>query len=222
MKNNLKEYEELIIIAIVVILLLIPYINRVFKTLYTLIHEFFHAFTSILTSGKVEKIELYKNNEGIALTKSSNRFSAILISLSGYILSSIFAWSLSYLIINKNYIYILYLLIIISTISLIFFVRNLYGIIWIICCLSILILTLFYKNTNTIYYSSIFYTSILLIESFISPFILMYIYLKFSKSGDAENLKKITKIPAIIWILCFIIFSSYFFYLGSINLLQII
>lgn len=222
MKIYEKNMELILLTLISLLCLFIPLIKNIFKNIYTLIHEFFHAITAVLSSGNVLKIELYFNNEGIAVTKSKTKISSFLVSISGYIASSIFAYLLSFLLLKNNYYYIIYILSTISIISLLFFIRNIYGLFWIIGFVGFLIFCLLFKNNVLIYYTSIIISIILIYESFLSPFVLNYIYIKNKKGGDAENLKSITKIPIFIWLLFFDAIAVYFFYLSSLNYIKLL
>lgn len=217
-----KNMELILLILISLLLLLIPYIKNIFKNVYTLFHEFFHAITAILTSGTVLRIELYNNNEGIAITKTKSKFSSFLVSISGYVLCSISAFLLSFLLFKNNYYYIIYIVSVISIISLLFFIRNIYGVLWILGLIGFLLFCILYKNNKIIYYTSIILTIILTFEAMISPLILNYIYVKNKKGGDAENLKTITKIPIFIWLLIFDTIAVYFFYLSSLNFIKLL
>lgn len=218
-ENNM----ELILLTLISILcLFIPLIKNIFKNIYTLIHEFFHAITAVFTSGNVIKIELYYNNEGVAITKTKNKISSFLVSISGYVASSIFAYFLSFLLLKNENHYIIYIVSSISIISLLFFIRNIYGLIWIASFITVLVFCIFYKNNILIYYTTLIISIILIFESLFSPLILNYIYIKNKKGGDAENLKSITKIPIFIWLLIFDAVAIYFFYLSSLNYLKLL
>lgn len=217
-----KNMELILLTLISLLCLFIPLIKNIFKNIYTLIHEFFHAITAVLTSGNVLKIELYFNNEGIAVTKTKSKISSFLVSISGYAVSSIFAYFLSFLLLKNNNYYIIYIVGSISIISLLFFIRNLYAILWIIGFIGFLIFSLLFKNNVLIYYTTILISLILIFESLLSPLILNYIYFKNKKGGDAENLKSITKIPIFIWLLVFDVIAVYFFYLSSLNYIKLL
>ena len=97
-----------------------------------------------------------------------------------------------------------------SILNLIFFVRNIYGIFWLITY-GLLIGTVLYFN-NALAITVVLYITagIILVESLISIIQLLIIaYKQPDKAGDAKNLKDITQIPALFWVFVFLFLSCY-------------
>ena len=169
---------------------------------------------ALFVSAKIHKIELFSNTSGAAITQSNNKFSQFLISISGYPLSSFSAFVFFYFIHQQNYYIILITLAALSLINLIFFVRNAYGIFWVISFLLILLSVLYFDDEFMKFAISVFFSSIILTESTISAFqILIISYRNPQESGDAFNLKKITFLPSIFWALLFVIQAVFFLYI---------
>ena len=80
----------------------IPYVGKFFNVINTGIHELGHALMALVLQGQVLKIELFGDTSGAAVTKSANRFSAMLVSMSGYLFASAVAYLSFYLIFNSS------------------------------------------------------------------------------------------------------------------------
>src|SRR5688572_11763556 len=78
----------------------IPKIGVYFRCINTLIHEVGHALFSILTSGSVERIDLFADTSGAAYTKSKNIFGKLLVPLAGYTFASAASWGAFWLLEN--------------------------------------------------------------------------------------------------------------------------
>ncbi len=191
----------------------LPVVGKFFQVVYTLVHESAHAIMALLTSGKVFRIELFSNTSGSALTQSNNKFSRFLISIAGYPLSSITAYLFFYFIHHQHYNVIIIALAALSLINLIFFVRNSYGIFWLISFILILSSIIYFGDEFIKFSVTVFFSSIILSESIFSTFILLVIsYRNPQSAGDAFNLKKITYLPSIFWAIAFVGQSIFFLY----------
>lgn len=193
----------------------IPYIGKFFRIINTLIHESGHALMAMLTSGEVFDVELFSNRAGQITTKTKNSFSRFLVSVSGYIFGSAFAWFSLWLINSGRIDWVLYLLTSIAVINLAFFVRNTYGIFWLILFSLMLILVIVYGDSDLKYYITMWLAATMLFESLYSSFELLVISYKKPKSaGDAANLQTLTGIHATFWAICFLMQAAFFVYLS--------
>ncbi len=207
------DYIFFLVICIAFIIIRIPWIGKFFRVIDTLFHESGHALMALFTSGNVLKIELFNDTSGTAFTQSGNKFSEFLISLSGYPFASAMSFVFFYLIRQGNFIWVLLILSIFILINLALWVRNKYGIFWLLAFGSILWLIYYLKNDMITYCFILCVSSILLFDSIIKCFQLVYISFTSPKSaGDAANLKKQTYIPAFIWAFLFLVISMYFTY----------
>lgn len=209
--NFLSTYPILsfyIILALALSLSRIPKVGRIFFVINTLVHEASHALMAILSSGKALRIQLFQDTSGTALTQSSSRFSAILISLAGYIGASAFGILAYELISRGKPEYLIYTLMGICLLCLIFFIRNSYGIFWGIGFLLVNFLLFYFDFNILIKIASLFYAGIIFSESFISATRIMLIsFKKPASAGDAANLRKNALLPAFFWGILFFLFA---------------
>jgi hypothetical protein len=203
-------YQYLFSLVVTIVLTNIPYIGKYFKVINTMIHESAHAIVSLLLNAEVVQIELFSNTSGTTLTKTNSKWKRFLISFVGYPFATATAWLIYMFAIYKWYTAGLIFLLIIVILNLIFFVRNIYGIFWLITY-GLLIGTVLYFN-NTLAITVVLYITagIILVESLISIIQLLIIaYKQPDKAGDAKNLKDITQIPALFWVFVFLFLSCY-------------
>jgi hypothetical protein len=213
MKLSQEQIFYLLIIASI-ILTRVPYIGKFFRVINTMIHECGHAFMALFMSGEVVKINLFSDTSGVAVTKVSGKIPRLLVSLAGYPFSAIMSFVIFYLLKEGYYTVALIVLMFFALISLIFFVRNFYGVFWIILFLLIGGAIVQINSLPLLTAWMVFLASLLLTDAFISGFILLKISIvNPSGSGDAANLRKETHIPAWIWSLLFCIINGYFAYL---------
>lgn len=191
---------------LVVVLLLprIPVVGKFFNIINTALHEFGHALVGLLAGGEVRKIELFQDASGTTTTTSNNRFIALLVSLAGYPFAVSVGWLSFYLIQNQAAQGLLIGLSVLFLLMLLFWVRNGYGILWIILFCGVNGALIYYDNVAWINDVATFYAMMILAESIWSGLVLIILSLRDgNKAGDATNLAKITHIPAIIWSILF-------------------
>jgi hypothetical protein len=192
----------------------IPFAGKYFRLINTLIHESGHALFSLLTNGSVEHIELFSDTSGVTLTKNKSKLSAFVVSLSGYLFASGCALLFFSLIKYDHYAIILYILLSLITVNLILFVRNTYGIIWLLSLGAVIVSLMYIKAELPVIIFIYLVSSLSLSESIVSAFVLVKISLKSpKKAGDAANLAKATHVPALLWSLIFLGFALFCFYL---------
>lgn len=187
-------------LLISVILLRLPLTGRYFRTLNTLLHESGHAVAAILTSGEVIRIELNSDTSGTALTKSSSKFRAFLVTFCGYPFAALASGGLLWLSAHHQYRYVFLILLTICLLNLMLFVRNSYGLVWLITFTIIITFIAWYQHALL---TEIFSTLISLIafaETILSTITIAYLgcFLP-KKAGDITNLGRISQIPAFIW-----------------------
>jgi len=198
------------ILAVTLIVTRIPYIGKYFRVVDTIIHETAHALMAVLTSGKVLSINLFADTSGSTVTKSTNKFGQVLVSLAGYPISSLMALLMMYLIKSSNHLLIIFILVSVAVIGMMLFIRNGYGLLWAGTFSTLNFLVIYFDNQLVIQSLSIFYTLIILTDSVIAPLHLLVLSVtQSSKAGDAASLKKTTHIPAVIWALLFSAIAIY-------------
>lgn len=86
---------------------LLRHIGRYFSNLNTMFHEDGHALMGLIVGKGVNRIELYTNNEGVAVTAtyagSRGWLPRVIIALAGYPFSSAMAYLFFYLLVHNHY-----------------------------------------------------------------------------------------------------------------------
>lgn len=195
------------------LLSLIPIAGKFLNVLNTLVHESGHAIVALLTGGGVMNIKLSADTSGAAQTKSKYWLGKVLTSIAGYPFSAATSWIFFWLIQQKKITYVFYTLLCLILINLILWVRNTFGIIWLITMGSLCTLVYIYGNYVIQFYFATFCAAIIFFQSIYTSIILVYIsFTSPAKAGDAKNLKDFTYIPAVIWslaILALVLFTGY-------------
>lgn len=218
MNDSLKSYFLYALPIIVLAVNRIPLVGKYIRVVNTLIHESGHTLFALLFRGEVLSVELFSDTSGTAVTKSKGKFSQFMIAIAGYPFASAVSYALFWLIFTERYQSVLYILACFALINLMLFVRNAYGIYWLISFLAALLITKLYGNETVFFLVSSFLSGILLFESLYSSIQLLTISFKnHKKAGDATNLAQFTYIPALIWAFLFVVQSLLFIYL-SVNL----
>jgi hypothetical protein len=188
----------------------IPYVGKYLRVVHTLVHEAGHGIAAMLTSGELQSIELFANTEGKATTSSSSKTGRFLQAIAGYPVASITAYLFFYYIHIDRPVLPLIIILAIGLICLVLFIRNLYGVFWLVTFCALLLYIIYRDVAMEAYIASVLISSLILIDSVIYPVYLLVIAAREpGKAGDAKNLKDITHIPAIIWALFFVAFSGY-------------
>lgn len=181
-----------------------------------LIHEVCHALAAILTFGKVHSISLHSNNEGVAVTSSSNFISRIVVSYAGYTGASGSAVGLYYLLFIERYDWVIYGFIGVTLFSALFWVRNFYGFLWSMAFVGGMSYLVWEQYSQVLIHISIFLSSIVLVQSIWTALIILKLSIKQRKeAGDTTNLAKATLIPAAVWGALFAaqsIYAGYYVY----------
>jgi hypothetical protein len=185
--------------------------GMVFRVYNTLFHELGHAVMSLATSGNVHRIELFSNAGGVAVTSNKTWISRFLVSMAGYPFAAITGWLMltqTNLLSEK---YLAYSILGIYILSLVLWVRNKYGIVWLIVNSALVGAAIYFKQEHwaNVYFFVV--GSFILIESIWSCLVLLYIAAESpQEAGDAQNLRELTFLPSIIWALVFLAASLYF------------
>lgn len=204
-----KWWKTLIFIGVAALLTrFIPY-SSFFRNVDTLVHEFGHALMTLVLSGDVQYIHLFADHSGITYSTVTNAWRLIPISLSGYIVSALFAWLL-FVLYRRQYMTAgLVAVTMVAIVSLVFFVRNEYGIFW---CVGFIILNAAiymapWEWLKRGYYLLISF--ILMVDSVISAITLLLVSVQQPyQAGDAANLYQATGIPSVLWALLFILVAT--------------
>jgi hypothetical protein len=203
----------------------LPIIGVFFRTVNTLLHESGHALGAILTSGEVLRIDILKNTAGMTETKSKGKFSAFIVSFAGYPFAALASSIMLVMSINGNHHLVMYVLFTMVVINLLFFVRNLFGVIWLVVFSCLLTMSVWLDNDLLSKLFLMFISLIAFTETFTSTLVISYLGLtKPRKAGDLFNMQRMSGVPAgfwaliigavVIWILYYTI-THYFPYPGE-------
>lgn len=199
----------------------VPYIGKYFSVANTMIHENFHILFSFLTNGKGISISLFSDTSGLAKTKYKYRLGKVLTSYAGYTGSSFAAIVLFYSLSQGYYNEIIYFFIGLSIYNLIFWVRNLYGIVWLISFIGITFSFAWNQYDIVMTHMAIFLSSIVLIDQFTSALIVFKASLLDKKNaGDCTSLAEATYIPSFMWGIIFLSQSTLALYYTFINFIN--
>lgn len=181
---------------------------RVFNTLY---HELGHAIMSLITSGSVQRIELFSNAGGAAHTASKSGFARFMVSIAGYPFATAVGWLALTQAQRIPVLYVAYGILATYVLALLLWVRNQYGILWLIVNIALLGAAIYFKTGTGLRWYLFIMGSFVLIESIWTAFVLLYISAENPReAGDAKSLRDLTYIPAIVWALVFAAVTFYF------------
>jgi hypothetical protein len=187
-------------IVIAFLLVQLPVVGDYVRVLNTVIHESGHALIALL-GGHIEKIALLSNSEGITYGHETGKIEGIFCSMAGYICSSLMGFISFWLIRKKKYTLLIDILLGILFLNLILWVRNPFGMIWIVSFAFGFLLLLTKGKQNVINHFLLLLASILLVDSIKSSFEIFEISIIHPKfAGDAANLSTLTTfIPTQAW-----------------------
>lgn len=200
-------------IVIALILTRTPYVGKYFKIFNTLVHEIGHVIMSMLTKGKVYHVHLNSDASGLAMTGNRGRISGILVSIAGYPFASLVALFMLYLKEEGHYNYLLIGVTVVLVVSVILWVRNAFGVMWLLLAASISFLFIYYGTDAFVEVYLNILIAVMLVESITTTIELVILtWLDKNNAGDATNLKNYTGIPAIVWSVMFSVVSIYLTY----------
>jgi hypothetical protein len=207
-----------ILLLTAIFLTRIPVLGKYFRSVNTLVHEAGHAFVTLALSGEVIAVNLFADTSGTTVTKAKGKFAQALIALAGYPLSALTGWLCLFLLYKGYNLYVLFILTSIALIIMILSLRNMYGLFWAGTFVVLNLLLIYFNNNSIIYVFAAFYSVIIFSDAIISSFVLLVLSIKQpKKAGDATNLNKITKIPAVIWALLLLAFTLFISWLSVTN-----
>ena len=191
----------------------IPVVGKFFNVINTALHEFGHALMALLTGGSVDKIELFNDTSGTTTTRSDSKFGAFLVSLAGYPFAASVAWLAFYLIGHGAEKGLVIGLSVLFVLMLLFWIRNWYGVVWVLLFCAVNGVLLYYGNASHLHYAALFYAAVIMAESISSSITIVVLALRDgNKAGDATNLAKLTHLPAFLWALLFLAYTGWVSY----------
>lgn len=221
MNDFVIKFAAFVLIAL--LLLKTPVAGKYVSLVNTLIHEVGHALVTILTGGKVAKIELFANTEGTAWSRHRFFFGGVLTSAAGYPAASGTAFLFVCFAVNGDFQYILLGLLAVLVVSALFWIRNLYGILWVATFGSAFTYLLWLDNAVLSENVALFLTAILCVASVTTAFDILKISVKTPRdSGDASNLATQLWIPAQFWGVLFFAQALAFAFQGMLLILSVV
>ncbi len=216
--NSHHQLLFYILLIIAVLLTRIPVLGKYFRGVNTLVHEAGHAFATLLLSGEVIAVNLFADTSGTTVTKAKGKFAQVLIALAGYPVSALTGWLCLFLLHRGYNLYILFILTCIALIIMILSLRNAYGLFWAGTFVVLNLLLIYFNNGTLIYLLAAFYALIIFTDAIISSAVLFALAVKQpKKAGDATNLNKITKMPAVFWAILMFAFTLFISWLSVIH-----
>ncbi|REE83950.1 peptidase M50B-like protein [Paenibacillus taihuensis] len=200
--------------ALAFIVIHIPIIGPFFRIANTLIHESSHAIVSLILQGKVLQIRLFANTEGVTYTMSSSYLASMVTSAAGYVGSSLAAYGLSLLCARGKHTVTLWFFAILAAVNVLLWVRNLFGVVWLLIFIALLVFALWRKG-NWVSALSIGLFAFVLAESVSSSYTILWLSLHTpAGAGDAAGLANKTGLPAGFWGIFFMLQASLLGYLS--------
>ena len=185
----------------------IPF-SSFFRNLDTTVHEFGHAVTTLLVSGRVMYIELFADHSGVTYSYVESGWRVIPVALAGYVTASLFALYLFYAYRTGNERLGFAAMSLFAAASLLLFVRNGFGVVWLtgFIVVNIVAAMMPFRFIRQFYYLLVAFIS--LEESVVGPIYLLVLSVTNSgQAGDAANLARATAIPSAVWAAAFVVFS---------------
>lgn len=180
----------------------LPFAGVFFRTVNTMLHESGHAIGAILTSGEVVRIDLNKDTSGLAETRSKGKAGAFITSFAGYPFAAAASSLLLVLTIHGQHKIVAFILLSFVMLNLMLFVRNMFGILWLLLFSALIIVSVWYTNDLVLKLLILFVSMIAFTETLASTLVITYLAMtKPKKSGDMANMQKTTGIPAGFWAL---------------------
>jgi riboflavin transporter FmnP len=193
------------------VLMRVPILGTYLTVVNTMIHESGHALMALLTHGDVAAMSLFMNTEGATWVASASRFGQILTSLAGYVFSSVAAFAFFWLLKKSKHSLVCCLLLGFVAADLLLWVRNLYGILWLLTFGALLIYLLRSSRTMLVRYAMLFICGIVWVDSIWSAVQVLELAVLYpSSAGDAANLARYAVLPAFVWGALFVLQSLFF------------
>jgi hypothetical protein len=198
----------------------LPVFRVYFSLCNTLIEKVIHVLAVVVTrEGKANKIKLYKNGSGETTNIVNSKIQKVMIVFIGYTGTLLLAMGLFYLLSFNQFHFIIYFFIGLMVVSILLWIRNLFGILWALSFIVLLVLPVYFRNNFMIMHISIFLSSQILIQAIINAF--HVIGQSFKSEGKPGALTKIAKIPAIICGIALLgqsLYAAYFIFNEVLNI----
>ncbi|WP_274650908.1 M50 family metallopeptidase [Paenibacillus humicola] len=194
------KWKMIAIALLVLVLLNLPVVGNFLRAANTLVHESGHALTALLFQGHVYSISLFANTEGLTYSSYTSWAGGFATGLAGYVFSSIFILALASLWSRSRYRIVPVILLVLAAANIVFWVRNAYGMIWLILFILLLVYTLVTKKKEFAFTVTAVILLVILAASVRAGFDVFMLGLQTpGQAGDATVLRQITHVPAVFW-----------------------
>lgn len=184
------------------------WVSFILKSVDTLVHEFGHALGNVLSGGKINSIKIFASGGGEASTTNYTKKQVVITSLMGYPFSSIMVLIFAYLLSVGAIDTIFVILIFITLLSLVFMIRNKFGLLWGISFILILFILTAYTNTIFVLIFTNLLVALMLVENVVGSIYILYLSIVDKEnSGDCKVLSDYTNLPTYIFGLLFTVIS---------------
>ena len=178
-----------------------------------MVHEGGHVIMALLLQEKPRSVSLFQDTSGVAMVESTAKWKSLLVALAGYPLPPLTAWLFFELLQRNHAVVCIWSVSILTGLFLLFYIRNLFGILWSLSFMTLHIFPLYRKEMFWIDILAQIDTFVLFVESLLSCLILVYIALHAPKqAGDAYNISRITRIPSLLIAFLFLFFNVFVCY----------
>ena len=143
-------------------------------------------------------------------TAMKGKFSSFLCALAGYPMPISVAWLAVWLLQQGVDVGLIVGLSVLFFVMLLFWIRNAYGVVWVLLFIAINVGLIYLNNPLWIRYAALFYVVMIVVESVVSVLTLFYLSVRTpDHAGDATNLDRLTHVPAFLWSLLFIAYVAF-------------
>jgi Peptidase M50B-like len=198
----------------------LPVFRVYFSLCNTLIEKVIHVLAVVVTrEGKANKIKLYKNGSGETTNIVNSKIQKVMIVYIGYTGTLLLAMGLFFLLSFNQFHFVIYFFIGLMVVSILLWIRNLFGVLWALSFIVLLALPLYFRNDLAIMHVSIFLSSLILIQAIINAF--QVIGHSFKNGGKPGTIAKIARIPAVfcgIALLGQSLYAVYFIFYEVLNI----
>jgi hypothetical protein len=156
----------------------LPFIRVFLVHCYNIVSQ---VISVCLEGGRKNKIKLFPDGSAVTTGNIASPFKKALITYAGYTGTSIVAIGLFYLVSKGSYYLVIYLFLGFITLTLVLWIRNLFGVIWALSLWVLLALPVYFRSFGTglpipvnydliLTHISIFLAAILFVQSIICAF----------------------------------------------------
>ena len=202
------------------VLVALPSIWPYTRVMITITHEGGHAFAALLTGRKLQQIRLHTDTSGLTVSSGRPRGPGMVIMLiSGYLAPALVGLGAVGLLLAGHSLGLLWLLVIVLGLMLLK-IRNFYGVVVILVCTAGLLAVSWYASAPAQSGLAYLITWILLLAS-PKPVLELVSQRRRHRTpqSDADQLGRLSKVPAGLWLTAFLVINSAGLLLGTALLL---